>query len=210
MDINKALLEKYELGLCTEQERLAVQEWLDNDSWDDLEITAEDETVKTEIWSNLSQHIGKGEENKVVTMPASRALWAGYAAAASVVLALGFFLWQQRWEEVQEDFYADNQHTPIAWCHEQNFDLLLSQNSSAHIDMKTGSISLSGNIMFKPKRDVTLHDVRNNQVFHFKQDQIYVLSEFPTENKFIVLQKDELPFLPPPIQRKLKKQFQIT
>ena len=212
MDISKALLEKYERGLCNDQERAAVQSWLDSDSWDDFEEGNVKENVKEEIWSSLIEQM---EPQKTIPIQEKatqqRIHWSIYAAAASLLLFISFsyFLWPNATQHV-ENFYADNDQTSLTWRHEQNFDVLLSENSSAHIDLNTNSIALSGNIMFRPKRDFTLQDNRNNRVFHFKRNQTYVLSEYPNEHKFIVLQKDELAFLPPPIQRKLKKQFQIS
>lgn len=213
MDISKALLEKYERGLCNDQERAAVQSWLDSDSWDDFEDGDVKETAKEDIWLNLVNQIQEPQktvsiQERVTHQPIH---WSVYAAAACLLLFISFsyFFWPDTAQQV-ENFYADNDQTSLTWLHEQNFDVLLSENSSAHINLSTNSIALSGNIMFKPKRDFTLQDRRNNRVFHFKRNQTYVLSENPSEHKFIVLQKDELAFLPPPIQRKLKKQFQIS
>jgi len=212
MEISKALLERYELGQCTDQERDAVQKWLDDDSWEqEVDQPEEDQAVKEEIWANLEVHIGDKRPSPLSLTPKKRVLWPVYAAAACLLLVVAAAAIRQQFDTAEKSFfYADNKQHDVAWQHEQNFDLLLSKNSSAQIDLHAGSIALSGNIMFKPKRDFTLHDTRNNRVFHFKRNQVYVLSEHPSENKFLVFQKDEMAFLPPPIQRKLKKQFQIT
>ncbi|MFD2969451.1 hypothetical protein [Sphingobacterium bambusae] len=212
MEISKALLEKYELGQCTDQERDAVQKWLDNDRWEDEEdMPEEDQAVKADIWANLTAHIANEAPSATPLVTKKRVLWPIYAAAACLLLVVAVSAVRLQFDASEKSlFYADNKQHDVAWQHEQNFDLLLSKNSSAQIDLHAGSIALSGNIMFKPKRDFTLHDTRNNRVFHFKRNQVYVLSEHPSENKFLVFQKDEMAFLPPPIQRKLKKQFQIT
>ncbi|GEM_PF-446214 len=211
MEVSKALLEKYELGQCTDQERDAVQKWLDDDRWEEDGPQEEDQVVKMDIWANLEAHITSEKPSLAPLADKKRVLWPLYAAAACLLLVVAASAIYLQFDAAEKSlFYADNKQHNVAWQHEQNFDLLLSENSSAQIDLHTGSIALSGNIMFKPKRDFTLHDIRNNRVFHFKRNQTYVLSDHPSENKFLVFQKDEMAFLPPPIQRKLKKQFQIT
>ncbi|WP_437919458.1 hypothetical protein [Sphingobacterium sp. LRF_L2] len=211
MEISKALLEKYELGLCNDQEIAAVQKWLENDNWDDFPTENASQDIKNEIWSDLSNYISPKAEIAKAKINWRKFLFPVYTSAACLI---AFFLLKSLFtinQQSETEFFNKNDsHETLGWLHKKNFDLLLSENSSAQISLKNKSITLSGDIMFKPKQDFTLEDKKTKAIFHFKKGQVYVLSESQTEHKLIVFKENELAFLPPAIQRKLKKQFQIS
>lgn len=63
MKITKELLERYELGQCTDQEEAFVSDWLANDLLDEDEVNTdhvditEENHVKQAIWSDIASHI---------------------------------------------------------------------------------------------------------------------------------------------------------
>ncbi|MEM0941670.1 MAG: hypothetical protein AAGI25_18065 [Bacteroidota bacterium] len=89
--ITKGLLRKYDSGLCTEQEKDTVQEWLYSDYDEEIDYSQmpedEFEVEKEVIWEKLSQDIPimeNGSSSKQFT-PISSQLFK-YAASVSLII----------------------------------------------------------------------------------------------------------------------------
>ncbi|MDR2282318.1 MAG: hypothetical protein LBE37_03880 [Sphingobacterium sp.] len=214
MDISKALLEKYELGQCNDEELAAVRAWLDAEDWGDLDLEEDiDETVKEELWADISSSVATPAITQpVVSNPrisAIRRHWVSVAAACMIAIMGGYYYFFQSTEDFAV-FQASNVEPSVISFSKDHFDVVLSPNSEANIDFESGNISLTGNIMLRPKRDFVLQDGRSNQSFNFKQGEVYFVSEREEQKKLIILSKREMIFLPPVMQRRIKQQFHIS
>lgn len=214
MDISKALLEKYELGQCNDQELAAVRAWLDCEDWGDLTLEKEvDEALKEGIWADISSSMETSRPGpSVVLRPGLFTInkyWSGVAAACLIVIA-GVCYWFYSPKEDLTSFQATNVEQGIISFSKDHFDVVLSANSEASIDFESGNISLVGDIMLRPKRDFVLQDGRSNQSFNFKRGEVYFVSEREEQKKLIILSKQEMIFLPPVMQRRIKQQFHIS
>lgn len=213
MDISKALLEKYELGQCNDQELAAVRAWLDSEEWGDLDFDGSVGTdIRDEMWTDISSILNQPQtvikESRPRVSPIMR-YWKGISAASIILLVGVYYLFYPSTEDL-EIFQASNGKSEIVSFSKDHFDLVLSANSVANIDFESGNISLTGNIMFSPKRDFVLQDERSNRSFNFKRGEVYFVSEREEQKKLIILSKKEIMFLPPVIQRKIKQQFHIS
>ncbi|ERJ61209.1 hypothetical protein [Sphingobacterium paucimobilis] len=214
MDINKALLEKYELGQCTDQELAAVRDWLDNEDWGELDLKSEvDVTIKEDMWADISGSMDisdspplKQLRHKIFSI---KRYWSA-AAVVCILILTGVFYYSYKADEEFTVFQAANVESNVISFSKDYFDVALSANSEANIDFESGNISLIGNIMLAPKRDFVLQDERSNESFNFKRGEVYFVSEREGQKKLIILSKREIMFLPPVIQRRIKQQFHIS
>ncbi|MFZ4861769.1 hypothetical protein ACL9RF_06250 [Sphingobacterium sp. Mn56C] len=221
-NISKELLQKYELGQCTDQELAVVQAWLDNDDWNTLEAPRHEfDHVEPEIWSALVKELDAETPIKDISGGHSKqrswsSPWAWFtqkgAAAACIALtlaaALALFYYQRNRETA--NFQAHNTQPTLQWFNKASFDLALGGNSSARLDFQTGTLALRGDIMLKPKRKLTFYDAKTKTSLHFNEGEVYYVSEDPQNNRLIILRKREINFLPPPIQQQIRKQFHLT
>lgn len=244
LKINKELLERYELGQCTEQEQAIVKLWLDDEdltldeslSRDDVselkndltdaeqEATA-DLALKQDLWQNISAHMQHADADKqganiLPSRPsANRALrkapfrqaktWLSVAAAAAVFLCLGWWTLVNT-DNQSNNFNATNSEQTLMLWEEDGFELALSQNSSASINLQSENIAVSGDILFTPKRDFVLHDKHGETDFNFRQGQVYYISTNPNTSKLMVFSQQELQYLPPILRKHIRKQFNLT
>ncbi|WDF69742.1 hypothetical protein PQ465_05020 [Sphingobacterium oryzagri] len=244
LKINKELLERYELGQCTEQEQAIVKLWLDDEdltldeslSRDDVSELKNDLThaeqeakadlaLKQDLWQNISAHMqhadaDKQQANILPSHPsANRVLrkapfrqaktWLSVAAAAAVFLCLGWWTLVNT-DNQSNNFNATNSEQTLMLWEEDGFELALSQNSSASINLQSENIAVSGDILFTPKRDFVLHDKHGETDFNFRQGQVYYISTNPNTSKLMVFSQQELQYLPPILRKHIRKQFNLT
>lgn len=213
MEIDKALLEKYELGRCTEAEIALVEQWLDREEWDELPTLIVEETLGEKIWENVLLHT-EAEENAQKAISATRLksrkiifLISGIAASLILFFYFGVSVSFYGANEASELTVYNNEDAPI-WVKEDFFDVLLTRNSTAEISIRTRIISSTGDILLKPKHDFSLQDKYSHSNFNFKSGLVYILSRDANTNKLLVFSEQELNFLPPAIQRHYINQFQ--
>ncbi|TDS12914.1 hypothetical protein [Sphingobacterium paludis] len=244
LKISKELLERYELGQCTEQEQATVRLWMDADdlaldeslSVEDLGVEqdnttsanqsdAKDRVVKQELWHNISAHMQRPSsamETKKAWSSSSvgyRELrkrsfrqaptWLSIAAAAAVFLCIDWWTLSKS-NSKSGNFNATNSEQSLMLWEEDGFALTLSQNSSASINLQSENITVSGDVLFTPKRDFVLHDKYGKTDFDFRQGQVYYISTNPNTSKLMVFSKRELQYLPPILQKHIRKQFNLT
>lgn len=213
MDISKALLEKYELGQCNDEELAAIQKWLECDDWGDLALSEEVKPgVKEGIWADIVGDMDN-TSTPVRKLKRQNSFFKKYGrvvAVASIVLLVGGYYSLALQNEKEPNFQASNVEPGIVSFTKDAFDMVLSTNSEASINFEVGSIALTGDIMLRPKRDFVLQDERSNQAFSFKSGEVYFVSDREEQKKLIILSKKEMIFLPPAIQRKIKQQFHIS
>lgn len=213
MDINKTLLEKYELGQCNDEEIAVVQKWLESEDWVDLELSEEVKpSIKEGMWRDIADVMDKTPTPVSILKPQNSFLkkyWSAVAAASIVLLIGGYYSFALQ-KNGETTFQASNIEPRVVSFTKDAFDMVLSTNSEASIDFEAGSIALTGDIMFRPKRDFVLQDERSNQAFNFKSGEVYFVSDREEQKKLIIFSKKEMIFLPPAIQRKIKQQFHIS
>ncbi|MEM9389142.1 MAG: FecR domain-containing protein [Bacteroidota bacterium] len=99
MEITKELLERYEQGLCTREEKKAVKAWfetIEDPTPSDKKIL-DDNVNRNRVWSQLSQAVPQleseksGRDTRVLSFPGKM---ARYAAAAVLVFTVGFFTYE--------------------------------------------------------------------------------------------------------------------
>ncbi|MEM0940249.1 MAG: hypothetical protein AAGI25_10750 [Bacteroidota bacterium] len=95
MKITKELLRRYGLGICTEEEKKAVEKWLDTPEYPSMRIsTAEKPKADSdEIWSQLSKGRPQLEEPMSLMKARNIVLFKNvtkYAAAACILFATFF------------------------------------------------------------------------------------------------------------------------
>lgn len=201
--INKELLEKYELGQCTEQERIAVCNWLDNEDWDQLDgsIDAVKQEDQELIWSNIEAFVDQKQ-----TSTLRRLLKPSLSIAASLLFLIGAYYW---FAIDSPDRINETASFSQATVKQQAFEFILGTNSKANIDLASGDFTLTGNVLFKPNKDIILQYGKQSNLL-FKAGETYYLSESKDPNKMIIVRKGEFTFLPAIVQKQIRKQFQIS
>mgnify|MGYP001796805260 CR=1 FL=1 len=99
MEITKELLERYEQGLCTREEKEAVKAWFETvEDPTPLDKKMLDDNVdRSRVWSELSQAVPQleneksGRDTRLLSLPGKM---ARYAAAAVLVFTVGFFTYE--------------------------------------------------------------------------------------------------------------------
>ncbi|MGJ1384873.1 hypothetical protein ACR782_01630 [Sphingobacterium spiritivorum] len=207
--ISKQLLEKYHLGLCSEEEQELVEQWLENDDLEiegDIKPVADTERVKVEMWSNIRQDI-KQKKNLRIFHPG---IWAAVAAILIAIIGVrAIFINNQ--PSLANRFIFDNlSGDQIRNYEEHNYNITLSKKSFARINTETGELDVKGDIMFMPKKDIILNVCDRNHRIKLKSGETYILLDQNKSCQHIVLTKQELTFLSPILQNQLKIQFNIS
>lgn len=197
MKIDQDMLLKYTAGHCSADEKLLVENWLESDSWDSID---KDGTVAEEIgqtmWNNLLKD----------TAQTKRIGWRSVAAAASIVFLCGISFLYFKQEGPNSQYFANKSFDQMKFFTEAHYDVLLSGNSKASIDLINNKLIFSGDFIIKPKRNFTLLDADHNTLI-FKAGREYFISDSPDFGKIVVFQKSDLAFLPSNMQIKIKEQF---
>lgn len=237
MKITKELLERYALGQCTELEATAVNLWLespslslDDDDDDELEVyiaddATEDSLIELELWQEISAHMQESatkshtaerSENNLVFRPTKSndptiKFAALIAIAASLMIILGMGWWFYPTTADKEHFFnASNSDKAVMLWEEDSFEFTLSKNSSASINLQSGNMAVSGDVLFSPKKDFKLYDKHNNTSLDFRQGEVYFISTDPDTSELVVYSKSQLEYLPPILRKHIRKQFHLT
>ncbi|WP_166336908.1 hypothetical protein [Sphingobacterium chungjuense] len=235
MKITKELLERYELGQCTEAEAAAVSLWLDStslslDDDDELETGIADDAmddllIEQEMWQHISAYMQEmadksntpeRTENNIVFKPAKNndptvKFAAFIAIAASLLIILGMGWWFYPTTADKEHFFnASNSDKAVMLWEEDSFEFTLSKNSSASINLQSGNMDVSGDVLFSPKKDFKLFDKHNNTSLDFRQGEVYFISTDPDTSELVVYSKSQLEYLPPILRKHIRKQFHLT
>ncbi|MEM6736540.1 MAG: FecR domain-containing protein [Bacteroidota bacterium] len=104
MQITKELLRKHRLGLCTDEEKKVIEEWLEmeENSSTGLDLIKGEDRKKEQIWSQLSKDFPEleGQTNRgKSSVPFSRKFTL-YATAAVILFTVGFFFYQSQSDDV--------------------------------------------------------------------------------------------------------------
>ncbi len=164
MQITPELLERYQTGNCSEEEKNAVRRWLHSIDEEESSISAYSlRRMESNIWTSLSGR----NQNRNFVGTASRVRYtriARYAVAASVILALGWF-GMNKYDHPGSDSNIAIKHNaggPNHFVHTSGLDLTLLPGSDVKVtsnhDGTEESMGFCGKIAF------TSHIKRNVQL----------------------------------------------
>ena len=98
MKITPELLEKYDAGKCTVEEKIAVEQWLNSTEKEDTRYSPSlIQKLKESIWGSLSENIGDGR----TTTTRLHIRMMRYAAAAIILFTVGFLAYNYARKESQ-------------------------------------------------------------------------------------------------------------
>lgn len=198
MKIDQSILNKFATGQCSEAERLMVEKWLDDGSWDS--IVEGEEQVKDEVGQSIWLAVNQESPKKA---------WMGkvyIGIAASLLFFMGFYFFSYSTDDLDAHTFTNESFNQTKVFIEDHYDVLLSSNSVASIDLINNKLSFTGDFVIKPKRDFEL--LLGNSTVVFKEGREYFVSDSPDFGRTVALQKSDLAFLPPNMQIKIREQFQ--
>lgn len=224
MNITKELIERYHLGLCSEDEQEAVEAWLLEGDEESEELTSPDKEEllqeKKEIWANLTEQIPSFSPSVKRVFLFDYVTPNQMAAAASFLFLLGigflFYQMQNTPKEVASTAKVPFPHQISA----KELDIVLGEKSKAHFVAAgaNSSIDFCGTILIQPKQDVELtvqgtcpnpSGIQEKRML--KKGQNYVAVNYRSEqtSELIVVEEGDLINLPPLVQREIQKQLPI-
>ncbi len=214
MKVDANLLAKYHRNQCTPFERATVEDWLLNDSVDELAFHSEADKllIKDDVWADINADLPQEELLVRPLNSASYYMWKGAIAATLVIglVAVALFAMQNKDKEVE--FVAFNNPSTLKVNHvnSSEYSLAIGPETFADIDASSGVINLTGSILISPKRDITLKFDGAAQDINLKKGQTYIiLNSKSGTHGLIVINEKNLINLPPVIQKKLIREFDI-
>lgn len=157
MKVSKDLIERYHQGLCSPDEREAVEQWLLED--EDTSLfpmeRLDKKTTKEEIWEQLQRDIIQANIPQHKSLSIKRNL-KSYASAAAVVLFLlaAFGLWNREKVTIQAPQFAQNEK--LTGLNTELFDIELGNESQATFDRQNDLVDFCGMIKITPKKSMKL------------------------------------------------------
>ncbi|MDF2474565.1 MAG: hypothetical protein K0S24_48 [Sphingobacterium sp.] len=198
MEINQDILKKYASGQCAEGDKHLVEKWLNDDSWDSITENKEvNEEVGATMWDKITLDV---TQHKIIN-------WGKVTAAAAIVFVLGFSVFHFSQPTLDNHTFTNTSVENSKFFTEDHYDVHLSKNSTANIDLVNKKLAFSGDFIIKPKRDFELLD-NNHNILVFKAGKEYFVSDSPDFGKIVAFQKSDLAFLPSNMQIKIREQFQ--
>jgi hypothetical protein len=198
MEINQDILKKYASDQCSEADKHLVDKWLNNDSWDSIsENKYVNDDIGSDLWNNLA----------TVVSPNRKLHWAKLTAAAVVFFAFGVSIFYFSPPTLDNQTFTNTSIENSKLFNEVHYEVQLSKNSTANIDLIHKKLTFSGDFIIKPKRDFELLD-SNHNILVFKAGREYFVSDSPDFGKIVAFQKSDLAFLPSTMQIKIREQFQ--
>lgn len=211
MKIDHKLIEKYHLGQCSPAEKTIVEEWLLDDTLESEPLsisTTKKAKLETDIWAELSSHIGQSEVTQTVPSKTYHFKYIGIAASMVFLLCLGFYQLSKDAENTAAIF--DNRTSAgLKYINQNSFNIILGKNAWAEINTDTGEFKTSGNMMFIPKKDFAFSFSGTENKRKFRHGETYFVLQPKKNGKQVIISKSELTFLAPTIQHELKVQFNI-
>jgi hypothetical protein len=222
MRISKELIEKYHDGLCTPDEKHAVEEWLFSDDTEEELQLSDGQTkiqLREEIWDGIASDVPVTNSKQRVFF-----LNSYLRQAAAIILIVGTIA--AAWFGLQNSparnnmIVVNNASDAINKDIQSNdYDISIGPESNVEINNETGSIDFCGAMMINPKEDIefTLHGTcatqnENSSKITLKKGQNYIALNYRSSgeaDEVIILEEGSLMGLPPIMKRKLMHQFNI-
>lgn len=209
MKIDHKLIEKYHLGQCSPTEKLLVEQWLLDDTFE-FNQTPISRTKKSkleyDIWANINTHIE--QEPTKISGKRYKSKYFGIAASLLIVLSISFYQFNNSYEKADATF--DNRtNTSLKYINKHNYKIVLGKNATAQINTDTGEIKTTGNMLFIPKKDCAFSFSGIEKKKELKTGETYFVLQPQKNGKQVIIAKSELTFLAPTLQHELKLQFNI-
>ena len=217
MQISKELLEKYHDGMCSAEEKKAVEDWLFSDeSTDELALPAGGDklAMQHEMWAEIASVLPEKGQNRI------RPLWRQVAASAAVFVLVGsgwYFLQKSGSQDIIK--LNNTSETVNKNVQSNDFSISVGPKSNVEINSETGVIDFCGAMMINPKEDIeftiqgTCENPTDNKekVILKKGLNYYALnySSNANSNEVIVLEEGAVMSLPPLVMKQLLHQFDI-
>lgn len=222
MRISKELIEKYHDGLCTPDEKHAVEEWLFSDEAEEELQLPDDQSrmqLQEEIWNGIANDVPVAKSRRNVF-----ALNSYLGQAAAIILLVGTVA--VAWFGLQNSpvrnnmIVVNNASDAVNKDIQSNdYDISIGPESNVEINNETGSIDFCGTMMINPKQDIefTLHGTcasqnENSSKITLKKGLNYIALNYRSSgqaDEVIILEEGSLMGLPPIMKRKLMHQFNI-
>ncbi|MBP3942068.1 hypothetical protein J5U18_00565 [Sphingobacteriaceae bacterium WQ 2009] len=211
MKIDYKVIERYHLNQCTPQERLMVEQWLD-EGLDDFETpfatVNEKKQVGEEIWNELHAFMEE-DTNRPKTKNLFSFKRVSVAAAILAIVSLAAITLKNN-AHFSDALFDNSTNSNLKYIDKNNYELILGSYASARVNIKTGVFDTSGDIMLIPKKDFLFSFSKNSVKKALKNGEIYFLLKSSSIGRPIIISKTELTFLAPTIQQQLKMQFNIS
>lgn len=211
MNISEALIEKYHQGLCSAEEKAAVEQWLEDGDEPGLVFPEElsREQIRMEIWDGLEAQVTRSR-------PIYSTAWLKYAgmAAAAVVLAVCGFIYFKNPVNNAADGLAAGNAAPSS----EALQIEFGAESGAEYSQETRMLNFCGVIKITPKRNMRLSftsicDGKKETVreMDVKGGTTYFAMDVKDQHtsQLIVMDKNLVDELPPVLQNSLIAQFGI-
>lgn len=229
MKVNKELIEKYHLGLCSLEEEEAVQNWLLDDE-PDMEpflLTEEQKQQhKQEMWASISEVLPAQEpETKVIALSDYFTPFVKKSIAASLVFGLlgsGIFWWWHQSIRVHPVALFNHESQGTEEIQTQGLTISLGPKSQVNVNAslyhKRGNIDFCGIILINPDEDIELtlnasckNPGSNHEKMTFRKGHKYIAVNynFTSDNELIIVSQQNIINLPPALQKEIIKQFNI-
>lgn len=223
MKISKELIEKYHLGLCSEEERKAVEEWLFEDSFEEplkLPPGENKDVHRKQIWEGIAPVLPPQTDSRSKLLPFSRRAALRIAAAVAMLLLAWTFIASPRSSSVQAIIEADNQSdVENKEINSGLYTLALGPRTNVRIDPSQETMEFCGTLSFTPSEDITMKIVGEcpkgqppHTVMDLKGGASYIAFSYHDDRhktELIVVEENQLKILPPIIQKQLIAQFNI-
>ncbi|WP_293887578.1 MULTISPECIES: hypothetical protein [unclassified Sphingobacterium] len=211
MKIDHKLIAKYHLGQCSPTEKLLVEEWLMDDTFESNPIpisTAKKNKLENDIWADINTYIETAEAPIEIKRKKYPLKYVGIAASFLILLSFGLHQFNNMKEKTDATF--DNaRNGNLKYINQQNYKIVLGKNATAQINTDTGIIKTTGNMLFIPKRNFAFSMPGADKKKELKTGEIYFVLQPQKNGKQVIIAKSELTFLAPTLQHELKLQFNI-
>lgn len=223
MKISKKLIEKYHDGICSAEEKQAVESWLLSDeASDQLMLPEEIKLLHSEqMWNEIAGVLPGDERKNEKPFRVTHALplWRKAVAAAAIVamFGLGFYAFKQS-SGPGEIIVMNNASATInKELNGKEYTISIGPKSNIEINSQTGMIDFCGAMMINPKRDIELTiqgtcptATDRSEKMKLKKGLNYIALNYGgTESEVIVVEEGSMMGLPPIVMKQLLNQFEI-
>ncbi|WP_219222673.1 hypothetical protein [Pedobacter antarcticus] len=214
--ITKELIERYHLDECTAEERASVEQWLDDDFFEE-EIedkeSALPENLQLDIWEEIRKTI---PDHTQVATTKTISLWPKLVAASIVLTAVSILFLHSKqtvlpaYTSIRNNVSINNNTLNVKHIDDAGYSIAISPGTYANINYRNGLIDFTGSIIICAKRDIELNIKGIHQKLKFKGGQTYIalLGKSPND-RTIVISSQNLMDLPPLLQKQVVNEFRI-
>ncbi|MEM9673493.1 MAG: FecR domain-containing protein [Bacteroidota bacterium] len=132
-DITPELLEKYYNNTCSEEERKAVEAWLNASEGQ----SPREEELLASSWQNIQSNIQQRDQPAAITRRLSPRFWLGMAASVVLVLGIGFYTYDTFLHNSSESAISQSQYHNFTTQRGEKRTLTLADGSTIRMNYET-------------------------------------------------------------------------